>query len=320
MALCMAALAGSLASFLVFNFNPASIFMGDSGSLFLGYVLAVSSVRTSQKSSAALSLLVPIVVLALPICDTLLAMARRGVSGRPMFSGDKEHIHHRLLALGLSHRRVVLLLYAVSAVLGLGALGMSFLPSQLGLIAIVALTAVGALSLWLLGFFRFEPAEVLETRRRNSALRAMVRSIRSGLRTADTLDEVLDSVARLGPALAADRVRLKLRGHANEMTFGGKSHSRESTRDAALEAALSPLRARFPLEAGLGHLELEWSDGRREVDRDHEIAAEDICKVMVAALERTLADPRPFPSGVSLITPMASPIVVPSQSRDRSSQ
>src|SRR5207302_1454129 len=114
----MAALAGSLLGFLRFNFNPATIFMGDGGSLFIGYVLAVSAIRTNQKSSAAVSLLVPIVALALPIGDTLLAMVRRGLRGRPMFSGDREHIHHRLLALGLSHREVVLLLYAVAVSLG----------------------------------------------------------------------------------------------------------------------------------------------------------------------------------------------------------
>src|SRR5581483_5841664 len=115
MCLWMAALAGALVAFLRFNFHPARIFMGDGGSLFIGYVLAVCAIRTNQKSSAAVSLLVPIVALALPIADTLLAMFRRGVRGRPMFSGDKEHIHHRLLALGLSHRQVVLVLYAVAA-------------------------------------------------------------------------------------------------------------------------------------------------------------------------------------------------------------
>jgi UDP-GlcNAc:undecaprenyl-phosphate GlcNAc-1-phosphate transferase len=302
MALCMAALAGSLVAFLVFNFNPASIFMGDGGSLFLGYVLAVSSVRTSQKSTAALSLLVPLVVLALPICDTLLAMLRRGVRGRPMFSGDKEHIHHRLLALGLSHRGVVLVLYAVSGALGLGALGMSFLPSELGLSAICALAVVGTFGLYRLGFFDFERGEVLERRKRNTALRATVRSIRSALRSAASLDEVLDSLARLGPAMEADRVRLKLKGHAAELSVGGPSPRDPSCNGAHMPGGISvtpwrvprlvlahpPMRARFALEAGFGHLEVEWSDGRREIDRDHEIAAEDVCKVMTLALERTM--------------------------------
>ena len=100
MTLCMAALAGALIGFLFYNFNPASIFLGDTGSLFLGYVLAVTSIRTHQKSSAAVSILVPMVALAVPIVDTALAMGRRALTGRPMFSGDRDHIHHRLLGLG----------------------------------------------------------------------------------------------------------------------------------------------------------------------------------------------------------------------------
>src|SRR5205085_5363855 len=100
MTLSMATLAGALLGFLFYNFNPASIFLGDSGSLFLGYILATSSIRAHQKSTAVVSLIVPIVALAFPIADTLLAMGRRAVTGRPMFSGDKEHIHHRILRLG----------------------------------------------------------------------------------------------------------------------------------------------------------------------------------------------------------------------------
>src|SRR5207237_10057622 len=126
MTLCMATLAGALLGFLFYNFNPASIFLGDTGSLFLGYVLAVSSIRTHQKSSAVVSLLVPVVVLAVPIVDTALAMGRRALTGRSMFSGDRDHIHHRLLDLGLSQRQATLVLYATSVVLGGVALALGF--------------------------------------------------------------------------------------------------------------------------------------------------------------------------------------------------
>ena len=96
--LAMAALAGAVLGFLVFNFNPASIFMGDTGSMFLGFVLAAVSLKTSSKSGTAVAMLVPIISLGLPIMDTLLAMTRRMLLGRPMFSADKEHIHHRLMS------------------------------------------------------------------------------------------------------------------------------------------------------------------------------------------------------------------------------
>src|SRR5262249_19164629 len=101
MCLFMASLAGAVLGFLLYNWNPASIFMGDTGSMFLGFVLGVSTVATNQKSSTAVAILVPIVALGLPIADTLLAMLRRAAWGRPIFAADREHIHHRLFDLGL---------------------------------------------------------------------------------------------------------------------------------------------------------------------------------------------------------------------------
>jgi len=122
MMLFMAGLGGSLLGFLIYNFNPASIFMGDTGSMFIGYVLAVGSIQTSQKSSTAVAILVPVVALGLPIADTLLAMLRRAINRQPMFSADRAHIHHKLLDLGLSQKQAVLLLYGTSILLGIMAL------------------------------------------------------------------------------------------------------------------------------------------------------------------------------------------------------
>ena len=126
-ALLMAALMGVLLGFLFFNFNPARIFMGDSGSYFLGYVLATMSLAGSlqQKASTAVSLLVPVIALGLPIFDTLFSMVRRFLERRPIFSPDRGHIHHRLLDLGLTHRRAVIVLYAVSVVLAASAIAVS---------------------------------------------------------------------------------------------------------------------------------------------------------------------------------------------------
>jgi UDP-GlcNAc:undecaprenyl-phosphate/decaprenyl-phosphate GlcNAc-1-phosphate transferase len=115
-ALVLASMMGVLLAFLFFNFNPARIFMGDSGSYLLGYVLATTSLTGAlqQKASTAVSLLVPIVALGLPIFDTLFSMFRRFLERRPIFSPDRGHIHHRLLDLGLTQRRAVMLLYGVS--------------------------------------------------------------------------------------------------------------------------------------------------------------------------------------------------------------
>jgi UDP-GlcNAc:undecaprenyl-phosphate/decaprenyl-phosphate GlcNAc-1-phosphate transferase len=118
MMLFMASLGGATLGFLFYNFNPASIFMGDSGSMFLGYVLAVGAIQTSLKASTTVAILVPVVALGLPITDTLLAMIRRAANHQPMFSADRAHIHHKLLDLGLSQKQAVLTLYAACILLG----------------------------------------------------------------------------------------------------------------------------------------------------------------------------------------------------------
>ena len=132
--LVTAVLAGALLGFLKYNFHPARIFMGDCGSMFLGYVLAVLSVVGSSKRATALALLIPILILGIPVFDTLYSMGRRVgkklVVDREwqisslwaMFRADKAHIHHTLMAMGYTHRRSVLILYGLSALFGLMAL------------------------------------------------------------------------------------------------------------------------------------------------------------------------------------------------------
>ncbi len=121
-ALLAAALLGSLLGFLVFNFHPAQIFLGDCGALFLGFLLAAISIMGNQKTSSAVAMGVPIIALGIPIFDTLLALTRRVLRGEHPFRGDRDHLHHRLLALGMSPPRAALTLYAVSGFLAIMAL------------------------------------------------------------------------------------------------------------------------------------------------------------------------------------------------------
>ena len=114
MAVLMLAVLGSLTGFLFFNFNPARIFMGDSGSMFLGFVLASSSVMCAAKSQALVGLALPVLVLGIPIFDTLFSMLRRFLERRSMFAPDRSHFHHRLLDLGLKQRHAVIVIYAVT--------------------------------------------------------------------------------------------------------------------------------------------------------------------------------------------------------------
>ena len=117
-ALAFAALGGSLIGFLRYNFNPASIFMGDSGSYFLGYTLAGLSILSSIKGQMATALLIPIIAMGIPLIDTMWAPIRRFVLGQKMFQPDSGHLHHRLMALGYSHRRAVFIIYSCTIILG----------------------------------------------------------------------------------------------------------------------------------------------------------------------------------------------------------
>ena len=115
-------LAGALVGFLYFNFNPATIFLGDSGSLFLGYALAVLSIESAHKGATAVLVLAPILALGVPIMDTTLTVVRRILVSASLMQPDRDHIHHRLIALGLSHRRAVLVLYVACLVLNVAAI------------------------------------------------------------------------------------------------------------------------------------------------------------------------------------------------------
>ncbi len=106
-----APLVGALLGFLRFNFNPATIFLGDSGSLVIGFLLGCLGINWSQKSATALGLTAPLMALAIPLLDTSLSIARRYITNQPIFSPDRGHIHHRLLDRGFTPRRVALLLY-----------------------------------------------------------------------------------------------------------------------------------------------------------------------------------------------------------------
>lgn len=114
MAVLMLALLGSLTGFLFFNFNPAKIFMGDCGSMFLGFTIASSSVLCSTKSSAIVGLSLPILALGVPILDTLFSMLRRFLERRSIFSADRSHFHHRLVDLGFNQRNAVIIIYMIT--------------------------------------------------------------------------------------------------------------------------------------------------------------------------------------------------------------
>jgi UDP-GlcNAc:undecaprenyl-phosphate GlcNAc-1-phosphate transferase len=133
------ALAGSALGFLPYNFNPATIFMGDAGAMLLGFTLAVISVEGALKGAATIALAVPMFTLGVPILDTVFSIVRRVHRGTPFYQADKEHIHHRLLSNGFSHRGAVILIYAITGCLGMMAILMARFGVTLTGYVIVAL-------------------------------------------------------------------------------------------------------------------------------------------------------------------------------------
>ena len=149
------ALAGAILGFLRYNFNPATIFLGDSGSLLIGFLLSALALDGAQKAPTIVAVAIPIVSFGLPILETSLSVIRRLISGRPVFTADREHIHHKLLQHGLTHRQVVILLYGVSAVFAMLSLFLLWpTGSSLGLVL-----AVLGIGIWIgvqhLGYLEF---------------------------------------------------------------------------------------------------------------------------------------------------------------------
>lgn len=120
-AILVAALAGSCLGFLPYNFNPAKIFMGDTGSTFLGYMLSIICIQGLFKGYVIISFIIPFLILGLPIFDTAYAIVRRIKNKKPIMSPDRGHLHHRLIDMGLSQKQTVAIMYVITMILGLSA-------------------------------------------------------------------------------------------------------------------------------------------------------------------------------------------------------
>lgn len=152
--ICGLVLSGAALGFLPYNFNRAKIFMGDSGSMFLGYSLAVISIAGTARhiSNLMITLFVPVLILSVPIFDTLFVMVLRRIQGRKIFEGGKDHTSHHLVTLGISQRRTVLMLYAISIGFGL----IAILYSRLNVFLISTIALIGIIILFFFAFFLTE--------------------------------------------------------------------------------------------------------------------------------------------------------------------
>ena len=195
-------LCGALAGFLRYNFNPASIFLGDSGSLFIGFLLAALSVLGTQKATTAVAVVVPILAFGVPVVDTAMTMGRRMLSRKPVFEGDNEHIHHMLLARGWSQRRAALVLYGACALFGLVALifpatGSKLTGFMLFVISVAVIIAVGHLRYHEVDELRAGVKRTVRDRRLRVANNIRVRRAAVAVSKASDLDEMFEAMRHL---------------------------------------------------------------------------------------------------------------------------
>jgi UDP-GlcNAc:undecaprenyl-phosphate GlcNAc-1-phosphate transferase len=246
--------------------------------------------------------LIPAIALGLPILDTLLAMSRRAVRGRPLFRADKEHIHHRLLAIGLSHKQAVLVLYGLCVVLGALALMLTYATSGEAAAILVVLGIFSFLFLRWLGYIQLEKF-LPEQRRRSRALRAAVRPFADRLRRAVTVEDVWTNVRDVTAVFDAKCARLDLSTRSNGRSATPISFTMGFDEVAEAGETAKLFRARFVLvgvKPDDGAVEMAWDDGRKELDPDTEIAIELFCDYLAQACDRvrdSVAPPTPPHNG-----------------------
>jgi UDP-GlcNAc:undecaprenyl-phosphate GlcNAc-1-phosphate transferase len=280
LALFAITLGGAVLGFLVFNWNPASIFMGDTGSMFLGYLLASTSIWTVQKAATAVLLVFPAVALGLPLLDTSLTIGRRLLSGRPVMLADRDHVHHRLIDRGLTHRQAVMLLYAVCAVFSGLAVGMVFSsrPLSLFLLVLAALFALGLA--WALGYVRRGPDGIwysLQQRRRNRAMLQRMGELGPALEQARELADLQAAVRAFSDAMGT--VDMHLVPGPAAIDAQGAGDPRGGTR--------YPIRA---LDGVLGYIEAPVEE--MQISADDRILMQLLCDLLAPQLRR-LSGPRP---------------------------
>jgi UDP-GlcNAc:undecaprenyl-phosphate/decaprenyl-phosphate GlcNAc-1-phosphate transferase len=290
-------LAGALAGFLFYNFNPARIFLGDSGSMFLGLILAATSLWTQRKGATAAALLVPVLALGLPILDTTLSIVRRIGKGQSPFRADRDHLHHRLLALGLSHRNAVLTLYTVSGVFALAALAMLDNDGTRRAIALATLATAVMILLWRVKVVQFA------TRGSQSALapdslRDFARHVARQIRGAGNLDSVWEALTEIGPRLALGEMRLCWRvSEGREVVYRWRSRGTDRGDAWALDAGPGPYHRTKRLtvrEEGrrFGELAVLFDSARSEPKAMlEELPLEMVCDALVDFAVRAHAEP-----------------------------
>jgi len=215
LALAVAPMVGALLGFLRYNFNPATVFLGDSGSLFIGFLLGCYSVLWSQKSTTILGMTAPLLVLFIPLLDTALVIVRRFLRRQPMFTADRGHIHHRLLELGFTPRRVALSLYAACVV---GAVcSIAIMQARFSGIVIVFFGLLVFIGVWRLGYAEFGAAARMfidGAFQRHLNSRIALQGFEEKLVAAETAQDCWATIQRAAPDFGLHGIRMSVGEHS----------------------------------------------------------------------------------------------------------
>jgi UDP-GlcNAc:undecaprenyl-phosphate GlcNAc-1-phosphate transferase len=215
LAMAVVPLAGALLGFLRYNFNPATVFLGDCGSLTIGFLLACFGIFWSQKSATILGVTSPLLALAIPLLDSGLAVARRFLRRQPIFGADRGHVHHRLLDRGLTVRQAALLLYGVSLVFAILSLVSSVVHDSYAGVILVLFGSVTWIGVQSLGYVEINMAGRLLLGggfRRMLIGQLLIRNFDEALRRAEGADAVWRVIRDTAKELGFDRVELVLDG------------------------------------------------------------------------------------------------------------
>lgn len=222
LAMATAPLAGALLGFLRFNFNPASIFLGDSGSYFIGFLLGCFGVLWSQKAATMLGMTAPLIALAVPLLDVSLSVARRFLRGQPIFSADRGHIHHKLLDRGLTPRRAVFVLYGASGLFAVFSLVGSGARNQFTGLVLVLFAVVAWVGVQSLGYAELDLASRMIRRhgfRKLLNAEIVLQNARDGLDQAAPGHETWTVLSQLARDLGYCSIRATLDGEHRDAVF-----------------------------------------------------------------------------------------------------
>ncbi len=260
MAVLMLTLLGSLMGFLVFNFNPAKIFLGDCGSMFLGFFLATASVMGNMKSYSLVGLALPAVALGVPIFDTLFTMMRRTLDRRSIFAPDRGHIHHRIVDMGLRHRQAVILMYCATALAA--GVGLLMMMTRHVFEVLVFLGALVPLVVMFRIFGAVRLREAMASLRKNRAIAKEARQQQNGfeemqlrLRESGNLDQWWRVMRRAARRLGLARMTITVTTNNDPLqTLNWSTPALKDDRNEMLRAAIP---ARFPAEGWEIQAEIE---------------------------------------------------------------